>query len=149
NYGDEPIQNGNLKWRVMSGGQVRLESTVTGVNVPLGQVARVATLEMGRSLEADVNQKIELVLELNHRQSTFVNRWTFWTFPKGKLLRTSDMPVTSLVKWAGLSRLYRFIQQGRPAEGSEGLLIATSLNAESLRFLDGGGRVLLLTDKSL
>jgi hypothetical protein len=146
NYGNEPIQNGILKWKLMSGDTVQLESTVAGVNAPLGQVTRAATLEMAGTLSG--NQKLELVLELNHGQSAFVNRWSFWTFPKGRLLRTSEMPVTSLVKWAGLSRLYPFIQHGTPTQGSASLLIATSLNSESRQFLEGGGRVLLLTDRS-
>jgi len=116
------------------------------VNVSLGQVARVATLEMGGTLSG--NQKLELVLELSHGQSAFVNRWSFWTFPKGRLLGTSEIPVTSLVKWAGLSRLYPFIQHGTPAQAPGSLLIATSLNRESLQFLESGGRVLLLAERS-
>ncbi len=147
NYGNEPIQNGTLKWKLMSGARVHLESTVTGVNIRLGQVARVATLEMGGALSG--NQKLDLVLELNHGQSTFMNRWSFWTFPKGMLLRTSEMPVTSLVKWASLSRLYPFIQQGRPTKDSASLLVATSLDRDSVQFLEGGGRVLLLAERSL
>jgi len=147
NYGNEPIQNGTLKWKLMSGDRVQLESTVAGVNAPLGQVTRAATLEMGGTLSG--NQKLELVLELSHGQSAFVNRWSFWTFPKGRLLRTSEMPVTSLVKWAGLSRLYPFIQHVTPTQESASLLIATSLNGESLQFLEGGGRVLLLAERSL
>ena len=146
NYGNEPIQNGTLKWKLMSGDRVQLESTVAGVNAPLGQVTRVATLQMGGTLSG--NQKLELVLELSHGQSAFVNRWSFWAFPKGELLRTSEMPVTSLVKWAGLSRLYPFIQHGTTAQASGSLLIASSLNGESLRFLEGGGRVLLLAERS-
>jgi len=146
NYGNEPIQNGTLKWKLQSGDRVHLESTVAGVNAPLGQVTRVATLEMGGTLS--VSQKLELVLELSHGQSAFVNRWSFWTFPKGRLLQTSEMPVASLVKWAGLSRLYPFIQHGGPTKDSASLLIATSLNSESLQFLEGGGRVLLLAERS-
>ncbi|HET6962108.1 MAG TPA: glycoside hydrolase family 2 TIM barrel-domain containing protein, partial [Terriglobia bacterium] len=146
NYGHEPIQNGALKWKLMSGDRVQLESTVTGVNAPLGQVTRVASLEMGGTLSG--NQKLELVLELVHGQSAFVNRWSFWTFPKGRLLRSSEMPVNSLVKWAGLSRLYPFIQHGTPAQPSGSLLIATSLNRESMQFLESGGRVLLLAERS-
>jgi beta-galactosidase len=124
-----------------------LESTVAGVNAPLGQVTRAATLEMGGALSG--NRKWELVLELNHGQSTAVNRWSFWTFPKRRLLQTSDMAVTSVVKWAGLSRLYPFIQHGTPVQATASLLIATSLNRESMQFLEGGGRVLLLAERSL
>jgi hypothetical protein len=146
NYGNEPIQNGTLKWKLMAADRVELESIVAGVNAPLGQLARVATLEMGGTLSG--NQKLELVLELSHGQSTFVNRWSFWSFAKGRRMQTSDLPVTSLVKWAGLSRLYPFIQHGRPGKDSGSLLIATSLNSESIRFLEDGGRVLLLTERS-
>jgi hypothetical protein len=146
NYGSEPVQNGTLKWKLMSGDRVQLESTVTGVNAPLGQVTRAATLEMGGTLSG--NQKLELVLELSHGLSAFVNRWSFWTFPKGRLLRTSEIPVTSLVKWAGLSRLYPFIQHGTPKQAQASLLITTSLSGESLQFLEGGGRVLLLAERS-
>lgn len=146
NYGNEPIHNGTLKWKLMSGDRVQMDSTVAAVNVPLGQVARVATLEVGGTLGG--HQKLELVLELSHGQATFVNRWSFWTFPKGGLLRTSNMPVTSLVKWAGLSRLYPFIQHSTPTTGPGSLLIATSLSKESMQFLEGGGRVLLLAEKN-
>lgn len=146
NYGHEPIQNGTLKWKLTSGDRVQLESTVTGVNAPLGRVTRVASLEMGGTLSG--NQKLELMLELIHGQSTFVNRWSFWTFPKGGLLRTSNLPVTSLVKWAALSRLYPFIQHGRTTTDPDSLLIATSLSNESMQFLEGGGRVLLLAEKN-
>jgi hypothetical protein len=57
------------------------------------------------------------------------------------------VPVTSSVKWAGLSRLYPFIQHGKPAQDPSSLLIATSLNSESLQFLEAGGRVLLMAER--
>jgi hypothetical protein len=145
NYGNDPIQNGTLKWRLMSGERVHLESTVPGVNVGLGQVTRVATLEVGGALSG--SEKLDLVLNLSHGQSTVTNRWSFWVFPKGKLLRTSDVPVTSVVKWASLSRLYPFIQLGRPTKDPNSLLVATSLSSESIEFLEGGGRILLLAER--
>jgi len=43
---------------------------------------------------------------------------------------------------------YPFIKES-PGRDSAGLVITSSLSADSVRFLEGGGRVLLLADKSL
>ena len=54
----------------------------------------------------------------------------------------------SSVKWAGLPRLYPFIKESFSRDAA-GLLLTSSLTADSVRFLEGGGRVLLLADKNL
>jgi beta-galactosidase len=147
NYGGSAIQNGSLKWKLISGERVLSESTIPGIEAPLGKVTRVATIEVTGPGNVEA-QKAELVLELNHDGISYTNRWNFWIFPRHALLRASDIEVASAVKWAGLSRLYPFIRQDRePSPG--GLLIASALTPRALRLLESGGRVFLLADRSL
>ena len=146
NYGSSEIQNGSLRWKLLSGGRVQSESTVAGIDAPLGKVTRVATIQM-KVPGADEAQKIELLLELNHGETGYANRWNFWTFSRRALLRSSDMEVVSTVKWAGLQRLYPFIrQEGDPSPN--GLLITSALTRHALQFLESGGRVFLLADRN-
>ena len=147
NYGGSAIRNGSLQWKLISGEQVLSGSTMGGIEAPLGKVTRVATIEVKAPGNVEA-QKAELVLELTHDGISYTNRWNFWIFPRHALLRASDMEVASTVKWAGLSRLYPFIRQDRePSPG--GLLIASALTPRALQFLESGGRVFLLADKSL
>jgi beta-galactosidase len=147
NYGNESIHSGNLKWKLVSGDQVLSESTVTGIGAPLGEVTQVATIRIAAPGAGD-SQKLELVLDLNNRGSSYTNRWSFWVFSKRSLLKTSETSVVSSVKWAGLPRLYPFIKQDSPTRDS-GLLLTSSLTTDTVRLLEGGGRVLLLADKNL
>jgi beta-galactosidase len=147
NYGGSAIRNGSLQWELTSGERVLSESTIRGIEAPLGKVTRVATIEVKVPGNVEA-QKAELVLELTHDGISYTNRWNFWIFPRHALLRASAIEVASTVKWAGLSRLYPFIRQDRePSPG--GLLIASALTPRALQFLESGGRVFLLADKSL
>ena len=122
------------------------ESTVAGIDAPLGKVTRVATIQM-KVPGTDEAQKVELLLELNHGKAGYANRWNFWTFSRRALLRSSDTEVVSTIKWAGLPRLYPFIRQEREPSPN-GLLITSALTREALQFLESGGRVFLLADRN-
>lgn len=146
NYGGKEIQNGTLRWKLVSGGRVLSESAVAGVGAPLGKVTRVATLQL-EAPKSDEAQKVELLLELDHEGAGYTNRWNFWSFSRHTLLRSAEMSVVSTVKWAGLPRLYPFIRQQREPSPAD-LLVTSSLNTEAMRFLESGGRVFLVADRS-
>jgi beta-galactosidase len=146
NYGDQAIQNGSLKWRLRSSSRVVAESTVRDIKAPLGKVTQVATLQIGE-LKSKEPEKLELALELNNGGTTQTSRWHFWAFPRGELLQSANVPVVSRVKWAGLSRLYPFVQQAVPELASEALLITSTLNSDAMQLLESGGKVWLLADQ--
>jgi beta-galactosidase len=57
------------------------------------------------------------------------------------------MPVYSTVKWAGVRRLYPFVQPGSPRPAGTGLLIASALDDTALDHLRAGGRVWLMAER--
>ena len=56
------------------------------------------------------------------------NSWSFWSFPRAGLLDRAAVPVVSNVKWAGIKRVYPFVQRGPPPPGSHGLLVTSALD---------------------
>jgi beta-galactosidase len=53
------------------------------------------------------------------------------------------------VRWAGIPRLYPFVQQGPPQAAGTGLLVASALDATALEHLRAGGRVWLMAERGL
>ncbi|PYV00936.1 MAG: hypothetical protein DMG10_19240 [Acidobacteria bacterium] len=147
NYGEGEIRNARLRWKLTSQGAVLSQSDAGGINAPPGKVTRISSIGIG-PLRGDEPRKLELVIELDSGKRTFANRWSFWAFPKAGLLRSSGLRVASTVKSAALSRIYPFVQQDPRNDGRKDLLIASALDAEGAQFLRGGGRVLLLADRS-
>ena len=93
---------------------------------------------------SDDAQKLELVLDLNTGQRTYTNHWSFWVFPRNQLLSRASTRVVSNVRWAGLRRLYPFIEES-PTELTPGsLLITSTLDHRAIAHLSSGGRVWLL-----
>jgi hypothetical protein len=146
NYGDEDIANGILSWSLLQQGKPIAGADVTGIGAPLGKVSSIAEITIGPVAARDAEQ-LELVVELKGSRSAHKNRWNFWVFPRQELVRSSDAPVTSGVKWAGLHRMYPFIAEGNAAP-ERGLFITPTLNAETLKFLESGGRVWLMAGES-
>jgi beta-galactosidase len=145
NYGADDIRKGNLRWQVLSAGRVVSESTVDGIDAPLGAVTRIARLQLKGPGGGDAG-KLELRLQLNGQGASWTNRWNFWTFPRKSLLGSSETGIVSKVKWAGLQRLYPFIRQDSEPSPS-GLLVTSDLSPDTLKFLESGGRVFLMAGK--
>jgi hypothetical protein len=142
NYGSEDIENGTLTWSLLRQGKSIAGSDITGIRAPLGKVSSIAELTIG-PVTADEAGQLELVIELKGTRSAHRNRWNFWVFPRQQLVRSSDAPVTSNVKWSGLHRMFPFITEGT-APPERGLFITPTLNAETVKYLESGGRVWLM-----
>jgi beta-galactosidase len=146
NYGDGGIESGTLSWSLLREGKPIAGSEITGIRAPLGKVSRIAEISLG-PVVADEAEKLELVVELKGSKSTHKNRWDFWVFPRQQLIRSPDAQVTSNVKWEGLRRLYPFIVDGNGMP-ERGLLITSTLDAETVTFLESGGRVWLMAGEA-
>ena len=90
----------------MADGEAVATSTTT-VNVPMGRVATVAQVPVG-ALPGSAARKLELIVNVD---GVHANSWSFWSFPRASLLDRAAVPVYSTVKWAGIGRLYPFVQQ--------------------------------------
>jgi beta-galactosidase len=91
-------------------------------------------------------QKLELVVKVDGANA---NSWSFWSFPRRSLLDRVMMPVYSTVKWAGIPRLFPFVEQGPPQAAGTGLLVASALDDTALEHLRAGGRVWLMAERGL
>jgi beta-galactosidase len=141
NYGEKDLVDAPLSWTVRSQGQTR-RADKTRVTVPMGKVQTVAQLSL--AVPGSDARKLELVVNVD---GTNENAWAFWSFPRSSLLDRSEMPVHSSVKWAGIRRLYPFVQQGAPRPAGTGLLIASALDDTALDHLRAGGRVWLMAER--
>src|SRR5690606_27702130 len=109
----------------------------------MGKVERVAQVVL-RVGAADRAQKLAHTVAIDGPQA---NSWSIWSFPTGARLDSAPATVHSTLKWAGIKRLYPFVQEGAPPAGSDGLLVTSMLAAASLAHLRSGGRVWLMAER--
>ena len=109
----------------------------------MGKVETVAHIVLD-GLPPDIAQRLELVVGLD---GAHTNSWSYWSFPRNGLLQQNASPVYSTVKWAGINRLYPFVQQGPPPPGGNALLVTPVLDATALEHLRAGGRVWLMAER--
>jgi hypothetical protein len=147
NYGERDIAGAALSWKLLSEGRELGGSRVEGLRAPLGRVGRLAEIEIG-AVESEDARKLELVLELKDGADTYVNRWSFWVFPRQRLLKSSAIPVVSALKSAAVHRLFPFIGEVRGTPDPKALLITPVLDERAAGFLASGGRVLLAADRA-
>jgi beta-galactosidase len=147
NYGRDDIFQGVLDWKLLSEDRAVGGGVLTGVRVPLGKVLHVGEIVVG-PVEIDRARKLELVLELRAGDSSHTNRWNLWAFPRQDLLTQTAGRVVSTVRWAGLNRLYPFIQPWQDGTDPSTLLITSTFDSRAKRFLESGGRVWLLADRA-
>ena len=144
NYGSSDLRDAELTWKLQAEGKA-IDSGTTRVTLPRGNVDRVARLVFDASA-SDVARKLELVVAVDGAHD---NSWTFWSFPRTGRLDRAAMGVHSTVKWAGIRRLYPFVEENVPEPGSDSLLVTPTLDDAALRHLRGGGRVWLMTEPGL
>ena len=142
NYGEKDLVGAPLSWKLMADGEAVATST-TRVNVPMGRVATVAQVPVG-ALPGSVARKLELIVNVD---GVHANSWSFWSFPRTSLLDRAAVPVYSTVKWAGIGRLYPFVQQDPARRAPDGLLVTPTLDAPALEHLRDGGRVWLMAER--
>lgn len=141
NFGDRDFAGAPLSWRLVADGRT-IGSGTSRIDVGMGTVASVAQVTI-QPPPSDTAQKLELVVEVN---GTDTNSWAFWSFPRSGVLKRAGTPVHSAVKWAGIQRLYPFVQDGYPAT-ADGLFITPVLDEPALEHLRRGGRVWLMAER--
>ena len=142
NFGEQDLVDTALSWTVIAGDRT-VASGTQRVSVPMGQVATVARATLP-ALPGSEAQALTLSVDVG---GISTNSWSFWSFPRNALLERSDIPVFSTVKWAGIRRLFPFVQEKAPRVRSDGLLITSALDEHALHFLREGGRVWLMTER--
>jgi beta-galactosidase len=141
NFGDRDLVGAPLSWKLVAEGDT-VASGTSRIDVPMGTIASVDEVTL-QPPPSDAAHKLELVVQVNGAQT---NSWSFWSFPRAGLLNRAASPVYSTVKWAGIQRLYPFVQPGHPVT-ADGLLITPLLDEPALEHLRRGGRVWLMAER--
>ncbi len=141
-YGEKPIRDGRLLWRLVSGGETVEQGSVTGVAVDLGKVKPVAELEFGPHEWADA-RKLTLRARLESGVVRQRNAWDFWSFPP-RSPHAAAVPVINLTKAPELDGRYG------TGSGPDAVIIADRLTDEiASQVLDGARLVLVVGEDEL
>ncbi len=92
-------------------------------------------------------EKLVLTAKLTWDNHTVTNEWNFWAFP-----RVHSWNPDNSVRLAGSSPMaeqFSFIRPWNSQQETPDLLLSSVLNEEVIRYLEGGGRVLLLSEDLL
>ena len=147
NYGESSIQNGSVSWKLISSGRALSSGSLSNVNVSLGQVAQVGTIQIPPPGDP-LARKLELVAEMTVGNQSFGNRWSFWSFPHHAELASTSIPVLADGHLQDLQHQDPFVQEkaGEPLPGA--LLITETLTPSALEFLQSGGKVWLMAGEA-
>ena len=142
NYGSTPLKDAVLTWKLVADG-TPVETGTARATMAMGAVGPVAQIALGTHPDAGA-RKLELMVDID---GAHANSWSFWSFPRGGRLDRAAVPVHSTVKWAGIQRLYPFVQQDAPKPGTDALLVTSVLDEPALNHLRAGGRVWLMAEQ--
>ncbi|MBX7256345.1 MAG: prolyl oligopeptidase family serine peptidase [Candidatus Hydrogenedentes bacterium] len=132
-YGDRPLTNGRVVWRLTDGGRVLASGEIPVNDAPFGQVTSLGRLSFEWPQVSETT-RCNLALELRGAELLVKNDWDFWVFPNRSALQVKaevDGALRGL-----LDPCYAF------EPGS--LRIVRELNENTVEFLKRGGSVLLL-----
>ena len=141
-YGEKPIRDGRLLWRIVSGGRTVEQGSVAPVAVDVGEVTLVAELAVGPYEWAEA-RKLTLRAHLESGAARQQNAWDLWTFP-AKSPRAGSVPAINLTRAPELDGRYG------AGSGPDAVVIADRLTDEIVsRVRDGGSLVLVVGDDAL
>ena len=143
NYGENAIQNGSASWALTAEGARLDGGEISGVQVPLGDVADVGQIVL-HAPDTDHPRKLELVITVTAGPVQYNNRWDFWEFPKKNLLSEAPGPIELQAEWPELHRVYPWLRTSSNNIDPKSLLITETLNEGTMAHLRQGGRVLLI-----
>jgi len=79
NFGDTPIRNAKLTWRLRDGRKVLAEDTLSNVTVEIGDVATVTKTEIALP---EVTKPMKATVEVSLTGGERANSWDIWVFPE-------------------------------------------------------------------
>ncbi|MFC3799045.1 glycoside hydrolase family 2 TIM barrel-domain containing protein [Cohnella sp. GCM10012308] len=156
-YGEAPVLEGRVAWRLSSGGLTLAEGELTVAGLNAGEVTEAGIVQVGCHADADA---AELVLEAwwagigsAESDAEIRNAWSFWAFPRAahgdaEAVWTSAPALKSVLYGAIHEPNARFDPRVYPARRGVRLAVVERLTANVLQHLVAGGRVLLLAGES-
>jgi hypothetical protein len=144
-YGEEPIQQGRLRWALRQGGVSLVEGALETAQVELGSVRSLGKSEL---LVPDLAKPARAVLEVWLESSRITNQWDFWVFPKRTVPRVEGIAVSHPLL-EKLAPLYTgLVPVGQLETNSADLVVSYIGSPDVEPALALGKRVLLLNRTS-
>ncbi|MCL5097013.1 MAG: hypothetical protein M1608_05695 [Candidatus Omnitrophica bacterium] len=139
-YGNEPVTNGRLLWRISSGSSALKEGALQPINAQTGKITTLGPIPMG---PFDVTEPLSLHLEVELVSDACCqsNDWKFWVFPERKK-NLPSAPICNLTDEPSLDARYGPCVTRSMADAQ--LVLARRLTPNLLRYLEEGGRIILL-----
>jgi hypothetical protein len=144
NFGDAPVSNEELTWRLLDGRKVVAEGSSSDVDAPVGHVGRIGLAEIALP---HVTKPLKATVEISLTGGKWSNSWDLWIFPEvqeradlGQKLAASEGLHDLLA-----SRYRDVVRIGSPGAQDARVLIADSDGDAIVGALEKGKKVLCLS----
>lgn len=142
-FEDAPSQGATLRWKLTRDGGAIAEGAQVDLAIESGGVQELPAINIEMP-KPDGAAKLTLSVELTDANGKADNSWSFWVFPRDLLANAS-----SGVRAAGFDAMRAIYpdaveQEDAPVPADTKLLVTTRLGDTARRYLEDGGRVLLL-----
>jgi hypothetical protein len=145
-YGDQPIQQGRVRWRLLHAETVLAAGTLESADIDPYQVQDLPPFEVQIPASAP-SAKLRLDVSLKDASQALQNGWDVWVFAQPEIAAAG-----SLIGILDPQRVCAPLLEAFPALApvspeqltQAGVVVTTTLTDEVVRYLDGGGRVLWL-----
>jgi beta-galactosidase len=142
-FEDAPSRDATLRWRLHNGDAVIAQGEQSHLMIRSGEVQELPTITLDLPRLARAS-KLTISAELADADVKAENSWGLWVFPR----EIHERP-ESKVRSAGFEPIRALFpntgeHKDGPIPSDTGLLVATRLDDDITRYLEGGGRVFLL-----
>ncbi len=139
-YGDQPIEGGQLTWRISDGNKTLCEGHAGPLNAACAAITDLTRIPIG-PFNWSAPAQLELTAEIDSPACRQSNQWTFWVFPE----RKPDAPQAGVANLTGDALLdSRYAARGSRSLDGQKAALATSLTPELLAWAQSGGSMILL-----
>ena len=141
-YGGQPIRNGKIVWGVSAEDQVLQQEVIKGVNVEVGEVKQIGTLQLG-PYHSSRAQRLQLHVGLESKACRQENDWDLWTFPEPEL----DLQGSRILSLTEADRDYT--SSDSLSLEQAGLVLTDRMTGRIAEYAANGGSVLLIAEQGV
>jgi hypothetical protein len=146
NFSENAISPVRISWAVTAAGRTELQGRLEDLTIPQGTVSQLGRVEF--TMPA-VSHPTEVKLRTEIEGAGVQNEWSFYCFPEHWAHAELTKAFASTTVYEQLHSVYPGLQPSSPSAGKrpgrEDLLITEQLDEEALKYLESGGKVLLLS----